>query len=487
MEEIWKPEISGLNDTDPDSMGNTNINVASENLTSGRMFLGSSDDSVTRHPWDDMSTDTDALNKTLIYHALLGPRICSRLGNIIYHEPYLHALSENKSPLLPMCRSGFYQIHLRSESINRNIESRLEEGTNSTTRFKKYYDWRAGSQLYWRFENIDSQIVLGKGKIVYNPSFRGIFRKLAELCYERIPGEYSEAYKILIEKFDEKDRTRSNFEEVCIAHFSDPTAIARAMSVMNSINHYAYGIALSQHPASETNAFIETSELAAINALTKPLLSEISDQNDESLMDEVIRSQALDVVEKNLFVTTDIFRSPDKWRSLEPLLDIASSTADAEEFNELKKIAVLSIKRTILSGGDEDKKNLLRESCRNYSKFLNDRLKSKNDEQIPVFVKLRARSMNLANKVGDSTAGEFVGDAVELLGGGKPAKILVGALFSIGSRALSHHVSRNVGSWRSARRVRDGRRAADLRALDSCLSIRRMDPIALKGSGLLSP
>jgi hypothetical protein len=76
-----------------------------------RMFAGSLDDSVSRNPWKYHIADLESLNRYLIENALFGPRLCARIGNILYHPPYFDALlNEEKSPLLPMIRSGFFQI-----------------------------------------------------------------------------------------------------------------------------------------------------------------------------------------------------------------------------------------------------------------------------------------------------------------------------------------------------------------------------------------
>lgn len=78
-----------------------------------RMFVGTFDDSVSRYPWADMRADVSYLNRVLIFHALLGTRLCSRIGSILYHEPYRIALmDETVSPLRELTRAGFMQLQM---------------------------------------------------------------------------------------------------------------------------------------------------------------------------------------------------------------------------------------------------------------------------------------------------------------------------------------------------------------------------------------
>src|SRR4028119_794541 len=101
-------------------------------ILKGRMYLGSFDDSVSRHPWLHSQTSASSLTRHLILQSLLGPPVCFRIGNILYHEEYFQALLKNEIPIIDLARSGFVQIHTKGETINKTIELRLRHGTNST-------------------------------------------------------------------------------------------------------------------------------------------------------------------------------------------------------------------------------------------------------------------------------------------------------------------------------------------------------------------
>ena len=113
-----------------------------------RLFLGSLDDSVSRYPWSQ-EHDLESLNHLLITNAIIGPSLCCRIGNILYHETnydrtddqnsIINALNINRSPLVHLARSGFFQIQTKVEGINDSISRRLELGTNSTIRFCEYF------------------------------------------------------------------------------------------------------------------------------------------------------------------------------------------------------------------------------------------------------------------------------------------------------------------------------------------------------------
>lgn len=341
---------------------------------SGRMYLGTLDDSVTRYPWDGSHADVQSLSATLIYHALLGPRLCCRIGNLLYHPVYLQAcLGESPSPLLDLCRTGFFQIHMREESINQTIESRLDDGTNSTLAFREHHDWRRGSRIYQQLDELHGRLTeVGRRK--YNAQFHSAFQMFVDRAAPTASPAFGKVYERWNARFSGRQRTRSNFELLCLELFpqaSDRESRRAAMTVVNSANHYGYGVGMAQL-WKETNErpFVDTRELAALNNITRSVLGDDERKLSYERLHELAVTRAFDIVQKNLVVPLALFYSPEMWAKFAPLLDIQGGTRASREYRDLKLLVLLRIKRLLESDNVEFDKQRLRDSCREFSHFI---------------------------------------------------------------------------------------------------------------------
>jgi hypothetical protein len=340
---------------------------------SGRMFLGTLDDSVTRYPWDGAASDIGSLTATLIYHALLGPRLCCRLGNLLYHGTYLRGCLDDLTPLIPLSRSGFFQVHTREDGINKTIESRLEERTNTTIEFERRHQWKKGSTIYRRLDQFQGDLGV-RGHRRYHADFQKVFRALVE----KAAPSASEQFKAVHARWmarPESERTRSNFEIECEKTYPkqhlDYDNRRAAMSPVNSANHYGYGIAMAKlYGETHEAPFIDTMELGALNGFTRSVLGDDDRMLSYERTAELAKSRAFDIVQRHLIVPLGLFRSSEMWTKFAQLLDIAAPDQASRDCRILKLEVLLQIKRLLESTNVEQDKQLLRERCKEYSKFI---------------------------------------------------------------------------------------------------------------------
>lgn len=382
-------------------------------VQNGRMFLGTFDDSVSRSPWGFLDTDASNLTNTLIYHALLGPRLCARVGNILYHQPYFEALTGHSTPLLEMAASGFFQFHMKGDSFNDTIERRQAERTNSTLAWIQETGWARGTQLHRVLGDIQ-QRAGSQGVRQYSPSFHVLFQTLADRAIIEGTPEYRQIHAVWTQQFRDRNRTRSEFEKLCDATFGPGTASKNAaMSTINSVNHYAY--ALAMHEITERSGetpIVETHELLSFNRLTKSLVDSGRPLNAEHL-ESLSEGQVFEVIHRNLRVPVDIFHRPEHWSKLATL---AATTDESDDFFVLKSKVILEIGRA-LEGGPTWKGPLeLEKAAREYSRKLRADLGTRSSKLGAVFVNVIVDKLGAAG-IKDALAGSAKDYAVTGLAG----------------------------------------------------------------------
>jgi hypothetical protein len=338
-------------------------------ISRGRMFLGTFDDSVSRNPWKFLNTESSNLTNTLIYHALLGPRLCCRIGNIIYHPAYFDAFMNSYTPLNEFASTGFFQFHTKGRSFNDSIEIRKNESTNSTLDWIEKTGWAKGSSVYRAIDNLQTQIG-EKGSIQYSPSFHRHFQFLSDQVVSDSNEHYRHVYSIWSERCLDLNRTRSEFEKICDTEFGMGSENKlSAMSIVNSVNHYAYGLSLSSISRQfDEKPIIETNEVMKFNKLTRSLIDSNESLNSDHLID-MISKKVFDSLYKHLKFPVELFDKPDNWKILASLVGIEHSRK-SRDFVELKRAVLLEI-RNALEGMDSWKGPVeLEKACKNYSNFL---------------------------------------------------------------------------------------------------------------------
>lgn len=350
-----------------------------------RMYVGSLDDSVSRYTWGGFVPDVSYLNNLILENALLGTKLCSRIGNILYHDEYLKALlNPNDSPLLDFARAGFLQLQMRQPTINETIESRQVEGTNSTLSFIQKYGWKKGSSIHRNLQEIDSILSPEKGKTVYIPEFKKYFRFLMDQNTASSNREFLKVYNIWKQR-DVKARTRSNFEEDAKICFIDDlkhgnqNRIKLAMWVANSANHFAYGLGMAE-VGKNANILIETSE---INEHV-----ELCSKNEKICLaqrDEILAKQQtiLKTLHKYLFIPEEI-KSPEHWGKLAKLVDSENEGSGAASGFLHRKTILLTMLSLYLTQPEKFDEADLRKSCIEYSKALCEGVGLKRVNGIPL-------------------------------------------------------------------------------------------------------
>lgn len=394
--------------------------------TEGRMFLGTVDDAVSRYPWTSVSADLETLNHTLIFHSLLGPKLCCRIGNIIYHPAYFKGLLDpDLSPLMELAKSGFIQLQMLDESINKTIEKRLDWGTNSTEAFVQKYQWARGSNIYSALDQVDSALEPGIGKRLYSAKFRDHFlRMISELSPDE-DGAFGKVFSRWLDECHGDNLTRSNFERIALRDFSkQPKAIFEAMGTINVVNHYAYGVGMLSD-GDDLKPYIDTRELSSLARYTNSYFDEDDDRVIEyERLDELIASRALDTIRQNLQIPSEILEAPEVWPAYARLVV-------TEDFRFQKNLVLSEIKKLIDGKNSPAATNSLRDACREYSKYITNELELKNSKSIsPVF--------ELSIKFGGETAQELAsggfGAALKSIATGAVAS---GGLLASGTEAAT--------------------------------------------------
>ena len=333
------------------------------------------DDSVSRYPWINHTPNLEFLNKLLIDSALFGPPFCARVGNILYHNEYFEALRRpDKSPLRAFLRSGFFQMQMRKETINDTIQSRLDEGTNSTRDFDKKYAWSQDPEIRRELDLIDGELAPEKGKTSYSGNFRPFFAKLSSIVHSDIDpsaqGMILPVFDLWAEKHERfgQEMTRSNFEHCAIELLKTGKIedILTPMRLINAVNHFAYGLGMS-----------DASATAEISIETAPLhsLSEMCSQERFIEPDEAKRIASKHEVDKLvgavglIQIPGNLLKEQEYWNKLAALVDTQNSEKEAELFRNKKQMLLLEIDAFMLSPDEYDKTRFIH-ACKEYDKIL---------------------------------------------------------------------------------------------------------------------
>lgn len=383
-----------------------------------RLFLGSLDDSVSRYPWSQ-EHDIESINHLLIMNAIIGPSLCCRIGNILYNETnygnidgeksIINVLNENKSPLIHLARSGFFQIQTKDEGINDSISCRLELKTNSTIRFCDYFGWKHSQKLKQEYAEIENRLEEGKGRKKYSPNFVDTFRKICRDISPNVKTPFGNVYQEWIQLSDDQ-LTRSNFEEIAKKRFeSSVPKLLAAMQPINSINHHAYGIGAG---TKDDKVLFESKTYSELERYANPYLGQNSTYADYKDVESVLGRQLFDDMAKILLIPQKLFNNPEKWQKFSSLLDPDQHTS-SNEFLEIKKQIVSKISNSLKNVGSANEIDEIPKLCRNLSELINKHLgtNTKSDSQLSISIKLREfGKLSLSGTVGTA-----IDEALDLL------------------------------------------------------------------------
>lgn len=432
-----------------------------------RMFLGSVDDSVARYPWTSTTVDLAAFNRCLIFHALLGPKVCFRIGNIVYNDRFLPALLEPRtSPLLSLAKNGFIQIQCRANGINESIASRLEIGTNSTKIFIQRKGWKPGTDLFRQFAKVEKELMGGPGMISYNPDFVRVFRHICDNLEPEPGTAFANVFTQWRSEFGTTERSRSNFEIVADRVERDYRRRAQAMMVINSINHYGYGIALRD---ADAGTAIETREIAALQGATSTIFGPEERHICGEALEDLVQNRTAGILLKNFLVPESLFVDPELWGKLAPLTNPDASGASREVLL-LKQRFLTALARVISNDTDAGRRKALRAACREYSAALNSALGTKALHQLPLRISLETRKVSAVGAVlFAGWSGEAAAGSHTLL---TPA---VDVILAFAGNELGQSVLRGIDQFRTTPEAAARITGEDLRGPFQGLSIRRVD------------
>jgi hypothetical protein len=235
-----------------------------------RVYLGSLDDSVSRHPWEGYRPSLRYLNRRLVDSVLFGAPIGVRIGNLLFQDQYLPALLEpHRSPLVELAKVGFVQLQMNSDTINDSIAARVGSKTQSAISMKEKHFWYHGSPSFEALASLDKALVPGVGKLRYSPSFNSYFRAIMQESAASGTPAFQQVHAQWIERPETgpDGRTRNHFEQDARHILGDERKIREAMWVANAANHYAYSLQFvgngSGAPMVETTQFDRHAEVCA--------------------------------------------------------------------------------------------------------------------------------------------------------------------------------------------------------------------------------
>lgn len=260
-----------------------------------RVFLGSLDDSVSRHPWSGYRPSLPYLNKRLVDSVLFGAPVSMRVGNLLFQDEYLQALLHpHLSPLVELAKVGFVQFQMNSDTINASIAQRVESRTQSALEMQAKHFWYHTSDSYAALAKLDQQLTPGLGKLRYAPSFNAYFRAIMRESADTATPAFQRVYERWKDRpatveaagaQEEGVRTRDWFERDAREIFDNDLALVReAMWVANAANHYAYSLQFvgqaGTAPMVETTQFDRHAEVCATrHALPTELAQELLAKN----------------------------------------------------------------------------------------------------------------------------------------------------------------------------------------------------------------
>jgi hypothetical protein len=409
-----------------------------------RMFVGTFDDSVSRYPWADMRADVSYLNRVLIFHALLGTRLCSRIGSILYHEPYRIALmDETVSPLRELTRAGFMQLQMNGPTINESIANRLRARTNSTLAFVEQHQWRIGSEMYRRLEALNGELSATSGVLQYNPEFKSKFRHIMGRLAVHPSGSFQRVYEHWAREDDPAMRTRSQFEILAQRTFEDqPGRLRRAMQLVNAANHYAYGSSAVSDPR---RTLVETEEISLLNDMTRTIVGDEDRTDEPDRFTMLIRLRAFDVVSANLHVPVSLLHSHETWNKFAKMLYPGHPSYDALMGH--KRQIITSMNRLISGQSQRKVEETMRElgeQCQAYSRTIFRLLDVKHDRGfLPIVLeysleKITGQAAEDLIEIGRDMATEALGWKARL------GLFAVRTLLSIGTDKVDEHITRVI-------------------------------------------
>lgn len=422
-----------------------------------RMFAGTFDDSVGRYPWSGYEPNLANFNRSLIFHAILGPRLCCRIGNILYQSHYYTALVDpDASPLRSLCKAGFIQLQMKGDSINETISLRQKAGTNSTLAFIRQRNWSPSSDTYKIIEDVDKDIQYGVGKIRYNSAFNADFR----VIMDRVAGHSYAPFRRIHERwhreFAETERTRSNFEELGKTFFADRREeFVRCMQIVNSVNHYAYGCALKND---FPGVMIETEEISLLNDLTRTPIGPEESIIDVDRYDVLIRKGAFDVIGNNLAIPKAFFHHSTSWTALAQALTPDAENAKYRAIIKHKKNILFHVDKLLHSEeGREQNETIedLKKHTLAYSQFLFSLVGSRREKKyfMGMEIGIERVATDLSNQ-GSDVVKDWINKSIDIgmtaaglpIGSSIPVKYVYRILHSIFTDEANRRLTRIIGS-----------------------------------------
>lgn len=445
-------------------------------ILTGRMYLGSFDDSVSRHGWLHTRATASALTRHLLLQSMLGPPVCFRIGNLLYHDAYFEALRIGAIPIIELARTGFVQIHTKGATINKTIALRQKQGTNSTEKWIRDHNWSRGSDVYREMTRIDRQLKPNIGKRQYSPSFNKSFGLFAKLASQEESAEFQRIYKIWLSEGQEGALTRSDYERICERVLKTRLEIKEAMSIINSVNHYAYGVGLFKI---ERQPLIDTSEIMSLRRYTTGFGGDDGRPVKFDVLDELIRNRVLTVISEGLSVAEDMLHPGPHWARYAELLDLDNTAPNAVAFRALKVRIVDAIRQCVNGNNLKIQRVLLKENCEEFSAVIRKQIGSDNRKENNVLVGLGVRvAKYVAKKVAFTSA---TGGGADLAGlKDVPGVDIVVSMIEDGASTAIERIQDSVSVPDAPRNIRDL-----LPITRSALSWRYMDRRPCEEDGLL--
>lgn len=454
-------------------------------IRKSRMFLGSMDDSVARYPFERRSFDLAAINRLLIYMALIGLPLCVRGGNLIYTDQLFQCLLEpDRSPIYALSRAGFLQIQMKGDGFNHSIEQRLEIRTNSTFEFRENHGWEASPKntVFSRLAALDTDLSKGKGWIKYSPDFAEIFKRLCDNLDVPKGIPFETVFSRWRQTLPRLKQSRSEFEELGktmlatgeLKHYGE---LAHAMHRINAINHYAYALGMEREHGAGA---METLELPVFQDLTLSPFGQEERMKDIELLKELRADSVLSILEDHLQIPDDIFEDPALWTRLADFLDPDRGSkhnfAQAYKGRLLEEIVgILEPKGTV-----QEAKSNLRTAAIEYSKFLNDALdtreRSKTSLRLELFAR-RAGPQMLSAKGGWAAGAALTPE-------GAAATIAVNLVAGVATSKLGQVITRSIDQFRLPKQAAMEIEWDDRMLVYTGLALREIDPGA---SGRVMP
>jgi hypothetical protein len=455
--------------------------VDPNSILNGRMYLGSFDDSVSRHPWLHSRATADSLMRHLLLQSMLGPPVCFRIGNLLYHPPYFKALLKNELPILELARSGFVQIHTKGRTINDTLRLRKRQGTNSTEKWIADNDWFRGSDSYQKITKLDRQLKPGVGKRQYSPSFHKAFGHFAKLAGNENDQSFKRIYDIWVRQGVDGNLTRSDFEKICEREKLSKLEMREAMSIINSVNHYAYGVGLC---SIEKLPLIDTNELISLRRYTTGFGGDDGRDVEFDVIDELLKRKIFRVIADGLKISEAMLYPGAHWSRYAELLHLDNLAPNAVAFRALKVSLVHGIRQCVNGTNLDTQRQLMKENCELLSEVIRHQIGFPSQKENSIVVDLAVRAGKYFTKKA----------AFAAISGGVTGSVGAGALEGVAKTGVDICVSmvEDGTNW-VIERIQDSVSVEDpgdhfrdlLPAVRSALSWRYIDQAACKKDGII--